>query len=46
MNQMQSFDRLYGVRSESQPPREAAQETQTVQQEPADNKQVKSFSCV
>jgi hypothetical protein len=42
-NQIQSFDRLYRIRSESQPPRENIQETQNVQQDSIDNKQVKFF---
>jgi hypothetical protein len=38
-NQIQSFDRLYRTRSESQPPRENIQEIQHEQQELIDNKQ-------
>jgi hypothetical protein len=40
-NQIQSFDRLYRRRSESQPPREAIQEIPNEQQELIDNQQVK-----
>lgn len=44
-NQIQSFDRLYRVRSESQPPRETTQEVQNIQQESTDDKQVR-FSSI
>lgn len=43
-NQLQSFDRLYRIRSESQPARETTQEVQTTQQESTDDKQVRSSS--
>lgn len=42
-NQIQSFDRLYRTRSESQPPRETPEEVQNIQQESTDSKQVTFF---
>lgn len=40
-NQLQSFDRLYRTRSESQPTREAVEELHNEQQEVNDGKQVR-----